>query len=83
MSEKLEKIEYRKCRKDKFYLTIEPSKFPADDRRGDIVSIFKKGLIIDTLVNSKLCTHGDGGDELKEVIWDMYNEMELYIKFSV
>jgi len=83
MSEKLEKIEYSKCRKDEFYIKVEPSKFPSDSRRGDIVSIFKKGRLSDKMIDSQLCSHGDGGDELKDIMWGMYNKMENYIKFSV
>jgi len=75
--------DYRNCAKGEFYIKVEPTKSPYDDRRGDLVSIFKRGNLYDKIVTSRLCYHGDGGDELKDLMWDMYNKMEKYIEFNV
>tara|TARA_R110002020_G_scaffold96724_2_gene231290 strand:- start:77 stop:337 length:261 start_codon:yes stop_codon:yes gene_type:complete len=74
---------YKACEKDNFYIKIEPSRFPADDRRGEIVSIFKKRWLFDKRIKSVIITQGDEGEELMSTIASMYNDLTKYIKYEI
>lgn len=74
--------DYKKCQRDEFYIKVEKSRFPADDRRGEIVSIFKRGWFFPKRIKSVIVTQGDGGEGLSSTIASMNDEVDKYIKYS-